>query len=131
MSLVAERDRSQFLRHLVNGGVATLIHFSVLVFCVEVLDIQSKGLANGIAAVFGIATSFLGNRHFVFRKAQSAIAGQAGRFMIGYALLAVLHAIFIHIWSDRVGLDYRIGFVIATGVQVVASFLFNKRMVFK
>ncbi|HHW4681225.1 MAG TPA: GtrA family protein, partial [Xylella taiwanensis] len=61
--------RGQVLRYLLNGLFATAVHYTILRFNMEVLDLHLAGLANGIAAVFGITVSFIGNRYFVFRIA--------------------------------------------------------------
>ena len=44
--------------------------------------------------------------------------------------MAVLHGLVLYIWSDRLLLDFRSGFVLATGLQVVLSYFGNKTMVF-
>lgn len=122
---------SEFLRFCINGGVATLVHFSVLVAGIEFLQIHSAGLANALASLFGITASFLGNRWFVFPKTGSPIVGEFTKFAGLYALIAVLHGSLLFVWSDQYGLDYRVGFVWATGVQVVLSYFANKFLVFK
>lgn len=124
------RDAGQVLRYLVNGVVATIVHFSVLAFNIEVLGMASAGLANAIAAVVGTTVSFVGSRHYVFRKAHDPILGQAARFVTLYAAIAVVHGLVLFGWSDVLGFDYRLGFLIATAVQVMMSFWGNKRLVF-
>lgn len=122
----------QFARYLANGVVATAIHFIVLKFNLEIAGIGSAGVANAIAAVFGITSSFIGSRYFVFREASGRpLFGQGLRFLLVYACIAVLHGLVMHVWADRWGLDYRVGFVIATFMQMAFSFLANKFMVFK
>lgn len=121
----------EFLRFCINGGVATLVHFSVLMFCIELLQIPSAGLANALAAIFGISASFWGNRWFVFPKTASPVLAEFTRFASLYALIAVLHGLILFVWSDRYEFDYRLGFVWATGIQVILSYFVNKYLVFK
>lgn len=121
----------QFARYVVNGLVATAVHFSVLSFNMQVLQLSSAGASNGIAAIFGIAASFIGSRYFVFRGTSGSIAKQGVLFIALYAGIALLHALVLYAWTDRLGLDYRIGFILATGMQMVISFFANKFLVFK
>ena len=124
-------DVPEIFRFVVNGFFATAIHFCVLTFCLEILLLNSAGLSNGIAAIFGIATSFLGSRLFVFRSRSASIASQGLRFLAGYSLFALIHASVLFLWTDVWRFDYRIGFLIATGIQMALSFLFNKFVVFR
>lgn len=120
----------QIPRFVVNGLIATSVHFGVLSFNMEVLGLQSAGIANLIAATFGILASFIGSRYYVFRASKAALTGQAFRFLILYALLALANGLFMHLWADLLGWDYRIGFVFATAMQMVLSYLGNQRLVF-
>lgn len=122
---------AEFLRFCINGGVATLIHFSVLVAGVELLQIPSAGLANALASLFGILASFFGNRWFVFPKTGSPVLAEFTKFAGLYALIAILHGLILFVWSDNYGFDYRAGFVCATCLQVILSYFINKFLVFK
>ena len=131
-TVMSSHPRAELIRFIVNGLVATAVHFVVLTFNLKVLGFGSAGLANMVAAMFGITTSFLGSRFFVFAgSAQQAWLPQAVKFSGLYAFAAVLHGLVLWAWTDRLGLDYRIGFVIATGLQVALSYVGNKFLVFK
>ncbi len=121
----------QFIRHIVNGIFATAVHFGVLSFNVLVVGMESAGLATLIAALIGAATSFVGSRYFVFRAANGSPVRQALNFAILYAVIAILHGVILYVWTDVNGLDYRLGFVLATGVQVFISYLGNMAWVFR
>jgi putative flippase GtrA len=131
MAASSTRDLGQMARFAVNGVAATAVHFSVLTFAIEVVRIPSAGLANLFAAVFGISASFLGSRYFVFRRADQPIAGQAAKFVALYGAIALLHGMVLALWTDWWGLDYRWGFVLATALQVVASYWGNTQLVFR
>lgn len=126
----ARAEAGQVARYVVNGLVATAVHYGVLSFCLEILRLPSAGLSNLIAASFGIATSFIGSRYFVFRRPDEAIGVQAARFGALYAAIACLHALVLALWTDYFGLDYRWGFLLATFLQVALSYWGNKRLVF-
>jgi len=91
---------------------------------------ESAGLANLIAASCGITVSFLGSRYFVFPAAGNSLASQVARFSLLYAILALVHGAVLFVWTDKLGLDYRVGFLIATALQIVGSYSGNKLLVF-
>ena len=117
--------RLQPVRYGFNGLFATTVHFAVLTFNLEVLAWSSAGLSNLVAAVFGIAASFLGSRSPV------SLRGQLVRFLILYAAIALLHGALMYVWADLFKLNYQGGFVAATAMQMLCSYLGNKVMVFK
>ena len=123
--------KGQLCRFVINGVVATAVHYAVLRFNIEVLQIPLASVANAIAAVFGIAVSFVGSRYFVFRGSQGSAAQQGVFFVCVYAAIALLHAMVMYVWADWFGGDYTIGFLLATCLQTVFSFLANKFLVFK
>ncbi|MCB1505284.1 MAG: GtrA family protein [Hyphomicrobiaceae bacterium] len=120
----------EFIRYVINGIVATSVHYCVLTFNLVTLALPSAGLANLIASMFGIATSFLGSRFFVFRKHDMPMTAQALKFGALYATIAVLHGGILLLWTDTLEQDYRIGFLIATFVQFLLSYVGNKFLVF-
>ena len=130
-SKVATLLAQQSVRYLINGLSATAVHFAVLTFNLKVLGWGSAGIANLVAAVFGIAASFLGSRYFVFQRSQEPLFKQVYRFIFLYAAIALLHGALMYVWADHYNLNYVAGFVVATGMQVLCSYWGNKRMVFK
>ena len=128
---VAALLAQQSVRYLINGLVATAAHFVVLTFNLEVLGWGSAGIANLVAAVFGITVSFLGSRYFVFQGSREPLFKQVYRFIFLYAAIALLHGALMYVWTDHYRLNYIAGFVVATGMQVLCSYWGNKRMVFK
>lgn len=124
-------DQPEVIRYITNGLIATGIHFGVLTFNIQVVGMRSAGVANLIAAAFGISASFLGSRYFVFKKHQDPFLGQATGFLVLYASIAALHGLVLYVWTDVYGFDYRIGFVIVIPIQVALSYWGNKTLVFK
>jgi putative flippase GtrA len=121
----------EIIRYIINGVVATAVHYAVLLFNLDVLNFNSAGLANLVAAIFGITMSFLGSRYFVFCKVDESITVQAVKFSGLYGVIALLHGLMLFTWTDWLGLDYRIGFLIATVLQVFLSYIGSKFLVFK
>jgi len=121
---------AELARFVVNGLVATAVHYGVLTFNIRVLGIPSAGLANFIAAWFGITASFIGSRFFVFRRKDAPVLQQAARFLVLYASIACLHGLLLFVWTDLFHLNYTAGFLVATVLQTVLSYLGNKLLVF-
>lgn len=117
-------------RYLVNGLVGTAVHFGVLTFAIEVAHVPLAAVANFIAAIFGITVSFLGSRYFVFRSHTETIAAQALRFAGLYTVIALLHAGVLLVLTDWMGIDFRLGFLVATAMQVSISYFGNRHLVF-
>jgi putative flippase GtrA len=122
---------SQFARFVINGLVASGVYFSILSLCIELLQFRSAAVAAVVASAIGIVVSYLGNRHFVFGSSDQPMRGQFFRFIALYGVVAAIHSGVLLVWSDYLGLDYRIGFLIATALQIAVTFVGNKRLVFR
>ncbi len=121
----------QPVRYLINGLAATCVSYGVLSACIHILHVPSAGVSNFIAAVFGITASFLGSRHFVFPGTTESVWHQLARFWVLYAVLALMQAAVLFVWTDWAKLDYRLGFLIGTFLQMVCSYFGGKHWVFK
>lgn len=123
--------KKELWRYGVNGLAATAVHYAVLLFILEVLNYQSAGIANLVAACFGIVTSYLGSRYYVFKNTDVNITRQVMRFSALYASIALVHGFILWLWTDIYGLSYHFGFLMATSLQVSLSYFGNKFLVFK
>jgi len=121
----------EIFRYGINGLAATTVHYVVLTCNLKVLEFPSAGLANLIAAALGISASFWGSRYFVFPKTGEPIIKQAIKFSGLYGVIAVMHCLVLLVWSDWWAFDYRVGFLLATVLQLSMSYLGNKFLVFK
>ena len=121
----------EVLRYAINGLVATAVHFAVFTFNFHVLHFSSAGLANLTASFFGISASFIGSRYFVFPRTGEPMLAEVLRFSGLYGAIALLHGGVLLVWTDYFALDYRLGFLLATVLQVSLSYLGNKFLVFK
>jgi hypothetical protein len=52
------------------------------------------------------------------------------RFLSLYAAIACLHGLLLFLWSDVLHLNYSLGFLMATGLQMALSYAGNKLLVF-
>ena len=118
-------------RYVINGLIATAVHFCALQINLNILGFSSAGLANFVAVFFGITVSFIGSRYFVFKAYEQSIFRQVFKFAGLYIAIAFIHGGVMYAWSDIQGWNYMIGFVLATTVQVMISYWGNKLLVFK
>lgn len=121
---------SMMLRFAVIGVVATMVHYATLMALLKVAGVPSAGVANGLASVAGIATSYLGNRIHTFRS-DAPHAVTLPRFLAVYGGVAALHAAGLALWTDLMGLSVHIGFVLVTGLCVALTFIGNRKFVFE
>lgn len=122
-------EAGRIARFILNGLFATAVHFGVLAGLIEGAGLGSAAIANALAAVCGIAVSYAGNRTFVLRsRAPHRRAGT--RFLACYTAVVSLHGGAMALWADIGGLDYRIGFLLFTGLAAVLTYLLNRFFVF-
>lgn len=122
-------EAGRIVRFILNGLFATAVHYGVLTGLIEGAGLGSAAVANALAAVCGIAVSYAGNRTFVLRsRAPHRRAGT--RFLACYAAVVSLHGGAMALWADIGGLDYRIGFLLFTGLAAVLTYLLNRFFVF-
>ena len=107
-------QKAELLRYIINGLAATLVHYSVLNFNLLVIEFESAGVANMVAACFGIAVSFIGSRYYVYRGHTNSLSSQFVRFSLLYAFIALLHGVILFIWTDVYALNHHVGFLLAT-----------------
>jgi putative flippase GtrA len=124
------RVNSTFIRFVFNGIAATAAHYAALVLLIEIAGLRSAGLANGLAAIVGISVSYLGNYKHVFRSS-AAHSTTLPRFLGVYVGVALVHALALAGWTDYFRLSYHSGFVIATGLSVMLTFIGNMSFVFR
>lgn len=120
----------EFARYVLNGLFATIVHFIVFQFSLLVIGLPSAGLSNAIGAVFGISSSFLGSRYFVFGHCRGRWGYELSKFLLLYVTVAASHGIILFAWTDIGGLDPIPGFAVATVFQLACTFLGNKYLVF-
>jgi putative flippase GtrA len=123
--------KSEIVKYSIIGGIATLVHFCALVIIIELTIIKSTGIANFLASFFGITSSYLGNKFWVFNKTPKKITLEITQFYAGYISIAIVHACFLTIWSDFFELNYIFGFIFAVAIQFIFGYLTNKLLVFK
>lgn len=122
--------RLQLIKYAANGVLATAAHYAVLYACIEFLGVSSIGVSNFIASILGILTSFIGNKYFVFGTGLSPVRQELVLFLMLYSLIAVMHGLFLYVWSDLLLHSYNIGFVIVVSIQFALGYVASKFVVF-
>lgn len=115
---------------LINGFLATLIHFAALILFVNFVGL-SYGLSNFLSFLVGSISSFLGNKFFVFKvKNKFRTSSQFIKFFFLYLALAFEHGVALYWWSDINEYNYIVGFLLITMLNIIISFIFNKYIIF-
>jgi len=121
---------NEFIRYVINGVFATIVHFVVFQIALFVMEIPSAGVSNVVGASCGITSSFLGSRYFVFPHRRGRWEYELTKFLLLYLVVAISHGIILFAWTDVGGFDPIAGFGVATGFQLLCTFFGNKYLVF-
>ena len=125
-----------FLKFIVNGLFATFVHY-VTMLLISNYVISIYLISYGIASIFGILTSFLGNKFFVFTNSNknhspsNTAFKQLRSFLLLYGLIVLICSILMGVLSDLLHINYNLSFMVALCVQTLLSFFGNKCYVFK
>ncbi len=120
--------------YIINGGIATIIHYIALLIMIDIIKISSAGKASFLASVIASTCSFIGNKYFVFHanfNNQSSQIPQIFRFVLLYCILALFHGGFLFIWTDKLFYNFTNGFIIVLLLQAVVGYLVGNHYVFK
>jgi len=122
------RTRPIMLTYALVGGLATAVHYLVLVVLVE-LGHVGAGLAAATGASCGALAAYAGNRRFTFASS-AAHARALPRFLAVAALGAATSAGLVHFGTVRLGLHYLLPQAFATAIVLYAGYVLNRRWSF-
>jgi len=117
-----------FLKYSTVGAIATLVHYGVLVACVERFGWPAY-LAAGLGAVIGAQVAYLGNRWFTFSH-RGSVAASWVRFQTT-ALAGALLGMGIVATGVTLGLHYLLAQFTATLTGLVLTFGINRLWTFR
>lgn len=122
----------QFIKFCFVGGTAALINYSILYSFVEFLGIWYV-YANLCGGVISAIFNFFANKFWTFRNPElgKKAVRQGIKFVIIISLGVLLNTLFVYIFTDYLHIDYRISWVIATGLVLFWNFGFNRLWTFK
>lgn len=117
-----------FMRYLMSGGIAAIVHFAILIFLVELVSVNAT-LASSIGFCAAVIVNYTLQYHWTFKVNEThrtVFARYAGvtatTLVINTALFWTLH--------ERLVLPYLMAQVIVTGVVVLINFTINQRYTF-
>jgi len=116
------------LSYALFGGLATAVHYLVLVALVELADVGA-GLAAATGATCGALAAYAGNRRFTFAS-DAAHRRALPRFLMVAALGAITSAALVFAGTEWFGLHYLVPQVAATVLVLFAGFMVNRRWTF-
>ena len=122
--------RWELVRYVLNGLLATAVHFGAAWLCLQLFAFRWASVANFVGVTMGISISFIGNRYFVFVQRASPWLQQLTRFALLYGVIAVIHVSILFVWADIGGGGFNTGFLLATCVQFLCSYWGNRNIVF-
>ena len=122
----------QFIKFCIVGGTSAAIHFLVLYYSTERLNlwyVYSNALGFIISATFNFTT----NKLWTFRNKDQGVqvVKQVVKFSLVVATGLVINTLIIYALTEWLGFDYRISWVFATGVITFWNFGFNRFWTFK
>jgi putative flippase GtrA len=116
------------LNYALIGGLATAVHYVVLVALVELAG-TGAGLAAATGATCGALVAYAGNRRFTFAS-DAAHRRALPRFLLVAALGAATSAALVVAGTELLGLHYLLPQVVATVLVLFAGFAINRRWTF-
>ena len=118
----------KLLRFSIIGALATLVHWSVVVFLYNTFSI-SPLIANFLGYLVAVIVSYYGHRTWVF-LASDSIKTRVKYVSISLSALA-LQQLLIYISIDRILLRFEILMILILGITAIYSFLLMERWAFK
>ena len=114
-----------FVRYSLTGGMATAVHYGVLLILVEVVHIAA-GWAAALGAIAGAAVAYLGNRRFTFTGSVARHRQALPRFLTVAALGAAVSGLVVWLGSTALGVHYLAAQVVATILVLVLTYRLNR-----
>jgi putative flippase GtrA len=125
----SERARLAFIRYTLTGGVATAVHYAVLLALVEWLGVPAPWAA-GVGALCGAALGYLGNRHFTFQASGASHCQAVPRFLAVALAGAALNGLIVWLGTQLLGWHYLAAQVLATLVVLGLGYRLNRSWTF-
>ena len=101
----------ELIRYLINGLLATAVHFGILSFNLNIVDFASAGFANFIASLFGIGDVRSGQSLSCIPKDRGSDYDPGQKFGCLYGVIAVFHGLVLLLWTDGMLWTTGLGFL--------------------
>lgn len=114
-----------FVRYSLAGGVATAVHYAVLLILVEAAGVAAgRAAASGAAA--GAVADYLANRRFTFTGSTARHRQALPRFLAVAALGVAVSGLLVWLGSAVLGVHYLVAQVIATVLVLALGYRLNR-----
>jgi putative flippase GtrA len=113
------------LRYALTGGLATALHYGVLLTLVEGFHCAAP-VAAAAGALCGALLAYAGNRHFTFAAGTAGHGRALPRFALVALLGAGLNAAIVWLGTAALGLHYLFAQALATLAVLLFGFRLNK-----
>jgi putative flippase GtrA len=123
------RSAMQFFWYIVAGGLATAVHYAVLIALVESSSLTAAPAA-AIGALSGAAVAYLLNRRKTFAGSSVDHAHALPRFMAIALLGAILNGALVWLGIQQFGWHYLVAQMLATVLVLVLTFRLNRLWTF-
>lgn len=120
---------NQFLRFATVGGIATAIHYLILIALVHGANMNAVW-ASSLGFITSAVCNYMLNYHFTFRsnvEHRNAVI----KFFIVAGVGLILNSLTMLILSEFMGLHYLLAQVLATGIVLLWNFSGNRLWTFK
>jgi putative flippase GtrA len=118
-----------FVRYTLTGGVATAVHYALLVTLVEGLHLGAAWAA-ALGALAGAVVAYFGNRRFTFPHSRARHGHAVPRFGLVAGAAAALSASIVWLGSTVLGAHYLLSQAVATATGLVLGYSFNRHWTF-
>ena len=119
----------QFFWYIVAGGIATAVHYAVLIALVELFGASAAPSA-AVGALCGAAVSYLLNRRMTFAGSNTRHVQALPRFMAIALLGACLNGLLVWLGVSMLGWHYLAAQALATVLVVGLTFRLNRLWTF-
>lgn len=119
----------QFFWFIVSGGIATALHYAVLIALVELLGLSAAPAAT-IGTLCGAAVSYLLNRRVTFAGTTTGHTQAVPRFIAVALLSAFLNGLLVWIGVQTLGWHYMVAQALATVLVMGLTFRLYRNWTF-
>jgi len=111
-------------RYVASGGLAALVHFSILIASVELWGARPT-LASAIGFFAAIFVNYSFQYHWTF-KSRVAHSTAFKRYVFVTLLMLGVNTVIFWSFNEGIGVPYIASQVLATGIVLVFNFLINR-----
>ena len=129
INFIKNKNLQQLFGYLISGAIATITHYTILIFLVEKLTINPL-VASSFGFLAGAFTGFNLNKYFVFCD-PNACKIACCKYVLMAGIGAILNITLLNFLINIVNFHYLLAQTLATISIVIGNFLCCKLWIFK